>query len=243
MINPIISVHLPKTAGSSFRTALEQVFRKKLRKDYQGSGLNLSLLARHQRTLQQAQTIAEQGLADIQCIHGHFLPAKYLLLRDITPLTFVTWVREPIARLISHYYYWQRSYDPQTSAPHHKMVVEQEWTLEQFCLSPSFQNLYHQYLWAFPLHYFSFIGVTEFYEEDLRYFADHFLQQPLPHLAENTGALPREIPLSQKSLENIYAFHGADITLYKEAVYQRDYRPKHTKTQQNIEPLSRNMPT
>ncbi len=30
-------------------------------------------------------------------------------------------------------------------------MVEEEWTLERFCLEPELKNLYSQFLWGFPL--------------------------------------------------------------------------------------------
>ena len=219
-----ISLHLPKTAGSSFRTALEQTFAHRLLKDYQGSGISLPQHKRHQKVLQQAQTIAKNGLQNIECVHGHFLPFKYLCLDDTTPLTFITWMREPVARAISHYYYWQRSYNSKTSAPHHKKVIEEQWSLEKFCLSPEFQNIYCQYLWAFPIEYFSFIGITEHYEKDIKYFSDNFLRKALPVLKVNTRAVTEDAPLSKEALKKIQLFHQKDITLYQKALELRQIR-------------------
>ena len=46
---------------------------------------------------------------------------------------FVTWLREPLQRLVSHYYYWQRSYDPAAddTSSLHRRVVEEAWTLQK----------------------------------------------------------------------------------------------------------------
>lgn len=236
-MNIFISLHLPKTAGSSFRAALEQTFGHHLLKDYQGSGISLPQYKRHQKALQQAQTIATNGLQNVECVHGHFLPFKYLLLDDTTPLTFITWMREPVSRAISHYYYWQRNYNSETSAPHHKKVIEERWSLEKFCLSLEFQNIYCQYLWAFPLEYFSFIGITEHYDKDVKYFSDNFLRKALPVLKVNTGTLAEEIPLSKKALKKIQLFHQKDITLYQKALELRQIRLKIHLPNNTMNPL------
>lgn len=220
----LISLHLPKTAGSSFRAALEQTFGSHLLKDYQGSGISLPPPERHRRALQQAHAIAASQPQDIACVHGHFLPFKYLLLGDTVQLVFITWMREPVARAVSHYHYWQRSYNPQTSAPHHKKVIEEQWSLEKFCLSQEFQNIYCQYLWAFPLEYFSFIGITEYYAGDIEYFSERFLEESLPVLKVNSRHSPEEVPLSKKTLEKIQLFHQKDIILYQKALELRRVR-------------------
>ena len=167
----IISEHLPKTAGTSLAASLADHFGDGLHRDYDDKAISKPIAQRCREALTAALDIADQGLPDTDCVHGHFLPLKYLLLGTRCELTFVTWMREPVARLLSHYYYWQASYDPATAAPHHRQVIEQGWTLEQFCLSEQFRNIYTQYLWGFPLENFDFIGITEHYADDLRAFS------------------------------------------------------------------------
>src|SRR5205085_9196261 len=117
----------------------------------------------------------EDDFPGVECIHGHFLPVKYLLLAIRREITFVTWVRHPVQILLSNYYYWRRTYEPDTSPRLHRQIVEEDWSVERFCLSAEMRNLYGQFLWGFPVENFDFIGVTEFYEEDLAYFAKRYL--------------------------------------------------------------------
>lgn len=213
-----ISVHLPKTAGSSFRSSLEVLFGDRLHKDYQGSGIALSSLERNRKILTESLTLPKENPKSFDCIHGHFPPAKYLLLNDIEPLTFITWMREPIARMISHYNYWQRAYDSEKSAPHHKQVIEENWSLEEFCLNERFRNIYSKYLWGFPLEYFDFIGITEHYEKDFRYFTKKYFNTELPIKRENASQRTDTIKFNPETLETIKKFHSKDIELYQRAL-------------------------
>ena len=52
-----------------------------------------------------------QEAASPACIHGHFLPLSYRHLARRADVRFVTWLREPIDRLLSHYHYWRRAAD------------------------------------------------------------------------------------------------------------------------------------
>ncbi|WP_417604583.1 hypothetical protein [Oceanimonas baumannii] len=218
----LISLHLPKTAGSSFRTTLEDVFAERLLSDYGDKSISKPPLQRHKEVLISAQSVAEQGTDEFDCIHGHFLPLKYLLLADCEPCCFITWMRHPVERLISHYHYWQQSYHPEFAAPHHKRVIEEGWSLEQFCLSEQFRNIYAQYLWGFPLENFTFVGITEHYNEDLDYFARHLLKQPLNkhrvNVTARSDARERLPPDIQRAVER---FHAADMQLYERALQMR----------------------
>lgn len=221
----LISLHLPKTAGSSFRTTLEDVFAERLLCDYGDRSISKPPLLRHQEVLAAALSVAEYGAGEYDCVHGHFLPVKYLPLADRESCYFITWMRHPVERLISHYHFWQQSYHPESAPPHHRRVVEEGWSLEQFCLSEQFRNLYTQYLWGFPLENFTFVGITEHYSEDLDYFAEHVLKQPLNkhrvNVTAGSSARQRLSPDTQRSVER---FHAADIQLYERALQMRARR-------------------
>lgn len=220
----LISVHLPKTAGTSFGSSLEDYFGTSLLKDYDNNnnGISREAYDRNKITLLSSIDIAENGLESVKCIHGHFLPVKYMLLGTRKKLSFITWFRQPVERMISHYNFWQRSYDPILSEGHHKQVVEEEWTLEQFCLSPRFRNIYSQYLWCFPFEYFSFIGITEYYEQDIQYFSEKILRNPIEckYLNSANNQKTKE-ELAPSLLKKIKQYHAEDILLYEKALKLR----------------------
>lgn len=221
----IISLHLPKTAGTSFATSLQQHFGDRYRGDYADQAISKPVVVRCREALHAALDIGETGLDGVDCVHGHFLPLKYLLLDARRELTFVTWMREPVARLISHYFYWRNSYDPASSAPHHRQVIEEGWTLEQFCLSEQFRNIYTQYLWGFPLEKFAFIGISEHYADDLGEFSRRYLATTLEPRRENaTVSNPARQPPDPALLDRVRKFHAADIRLYQRALQTRQSR-------------------
>ncbi|OOG40366.1 sulfotransferase family 2 domain-containing protein [Rhodanobacter sp. C05] len=219
----IISLHLPKTAGTSFGKSLSLHFGARYRPDYGDQAISKPVLQRRESALAAGMEIAEQGLGDCECVHGHFLPVKYLPLAARRELTFVTWMREPVARIISHYYYWQESYDEKTAAPHHRQVIEQRWTLEQFCLSEQFRNIYTQYLWSFPLENFAFIGTSENYQEDLQEFCRRYLSVNLKPQCQNAAKYSGlRDPLDKAFLDTAREFHAADMQLYQQALKWRE---------------------
>jgi Sulfotransferase family len=215
----IISVHLPKTAGTSFAAGLDTHFRRRFLRDYSDFPMNTPQPERNRAALQASLRNAESDFAHVECIHGHFLPIKYLLLVHQREVKFVTWLRHPVERLLSHFYHWKISYTPR-SAPLHRRVVEEDWTIERFCLGPEVRNLYSQFLWGFPISYFDFIGITEFYEDDLAYFGQHYLGAYIQ--AKKLNVRKHSAYQIDRSFRNeIEAFHDRDIELYGNALEKR----------------------
>ncbi|MGE4091768.1 MAG: hypothetical protein AB7G75_13100 [Candidatus Binatia bacterium] len=222
-------MHLPKTAGSSFAQSLALHFGNTLRLDYGDLPINTPGLRRNARAAYDCLMNRFRAFPQIQCIHGHFLPLKYWGLASKTGSSFITWVRDPVERLASHYYFWQKTYNPRTSPPLHKRAIEEQWSLERFCLGPELRNFYHQFFWGFSVSHFAFIGVTEYFAEDFRYFTERFFgsTMPTPHVNVNADK-ERDIYIENPRLRTkIETYHQADMRLYRQAVAQRITRSAH----------------
>jgi hypothetical protein len=221
----LISVHLPKTAGISFRNILNNNFKESLLSDYGDIPLNTETEVRNKKALQDAIKSTDLDLSMINCIHGHFMPLKYLPLKNSLKAKFVTWLRDPMARMISHYYFWKRSYNTDTIKPAlHRRVIEENWSLEDFCFSEQMQNVYCKFLWAFPINYFDFIGITEFFNQDIKYFTRSFMNNEIYEIPQLNAA-----PTDQKKqipdkffAERFRSFHADDYRIYKSALEIRE---------------------
>ena len=101
----LISVHLPKTAGTSFERSLRQHFGAQLERRYADKPLHHHPLRRNLRAAREGLCgRRRQEAASPACVHGHFLPLSYRHLARRADVRFVTWLREPIDRLLSHYH-------------------------------------------------------------------------------------------------------------------------------------------
>ena len=226
----LVSVHMPKTAGLSFRASLEACFGEGFRHDYQDYPLAQAAQVRRQQAQDWGRAAQAADFAGVTCMHGHFLPLKYLELARTLPCTFVTWLREPVARLVSHYYYWQRAYDPASdlTSPLHRRVIEEGWSLQRFCLAPELRNVYSEFLWGFPFQRLDFIGITEFFADDLWYFSQQVLGNKMQAHTLNRRTEPGEgehqAPLSAAARSEIEAWHAADMALYRQALELRKAR-------------------
>jgi len=223
----LISVHLPKTAGSSFSAALGEKLGSSLLLDYGDQPINTPSHERNTGAFRKSIENFDNSsrFKGIKCIHGHFLPIKYLLLSDKLDIQFITWMRNPVERLLSHYYFWKRTFNSETAPPLHRKFMEEKWSIERFCLGPELKNLYYQFLYGFPLEYFALIGITESYEEDLSYFSSRFLGYHVEMKRLNVGKTTNhsyEIP--ERLRNKIAHFHSKDMELYERALDMKRMR-------------------
>lgn len=222
----LISLHLPKIAGLSFAASLQEHFgHPAYQNDYTDWPINTPKLQRNFHALKHNFLLREKDFEGIECIHGHYLPLKYLSLKKNKNTRFVTWMRHPVQRVVSHYHYWKRSYDPKKSPVFQRRMVEEAWSLERFCLGVEVRNLYNAFLWRFPLTLFDFIGITEFYSEDFRWFCKNILKAYPEQKIENTNkSVEEKYRLDADLLKKIEAFHQKDMLLYKKSLSLRDVR-------------------
>ncbi|WP_116367399.1 sulfotransferase family 2 domain-containing protein [Parahaliea mediterranea] len=226
----LISVHLPKTAGSSFHEALREAYGDQLYADYGDQPLNTPQWPLRLGAVAFAMTAPLKPALrkHVACVHGHFLPLKYATLSVGRTVQYVTWLRDPLDRLLSHYHYWRDTPMPPHAGPVRRQFEAEQWSLEAFCLAPSLRNLYSRFLWGFPLKRFDFVGITEHYEEDLDELSERLLHRNLPHLRHNVtpqraNQAPREL-LSPGLIESVRTLHGRDFALYEEALAMRAHR-------------------
>jgi hypothetical protein len=216
----LISVHLPKTAGTSFGVALEGLFGDRLLRDYGDTPL--------QSDFRYPSIVGAGYLSGVDCIHGHFMPMKYMgNINGVLPprnLVFVTWMRNPVDRVISHYHYWRRNYSRKIALSTRRKMYENDWSLERFCLGPELRNLYTRYITGFELNRFSFVGITEHFEEDLTFFASNYLPQEIDIERLNVGNIRGTYNITKSFRKEIEKVHSNDMLLYFKALELRSSR-------------------
>lgn len=224
----LLSVHLPKTAGTSFAQSLQARFGAGYRADYADLPMQVGAWRRQWHAMTEGLRMRREG-ADVgtTCIHGHFLPVKYRFAALRRPVGVITWLRDPVERVVSHYHFWRRDYagdDP--AQPLRNRMLAEDWSLERFALGPELRNVYHAYLWGFPASRFDFIGITEHYADELERLAETPLVGDL-HEARALVNPDREcdrydVPAGMR--RRIEAWHASDVALYRWALARRGAR-------------------
>lgn len=205
-------VHIPKTAGTSFRLALEKRFgKRRVVRDYgleasETSRLVLDCIYGAPGTVDGREMLIktmESGSGKI--LVGHFPLAKYAEFFE--PRKIIAFVRDPLVRTCSEYL-------------HRVKNGMFEGSLQQFFQNPLFQNNQAKMLRGVSRH--SFIGVTERYNESLL-LINAANNWKLPVLKRNVGRKGggRKLAesLSTRELDLFYKVNQADMELYQSAIY------------------------
>lgn len=228
----LISVHIPKTAGQTFRRALLGHFGLSLLLDYEHPFFK-SAGAKNLFASLEDRVNAFRSFKGVECIHGHFLALKYARLADRTSGKYIMWMRDPVERLGSHYNHCKRKGIKGKSGMDdhlHTRIVKEGWTLERFCLEPYLKNYYSQFLWNFPIERFDFIGVTEHYEEDVHYLFSRVLGEDKVFVPDHKVNANKDRTGSGSYVEDpdlrkrIEAFHDQDMRLYRMVLEKRRQR-------------------
>ncbi|MFG0773285.1 capsular polysaccharide synthesis protein [Vibrio plantisponsor] len=182
MPNRVVSIHLPKTAGTYFRKVLFNSLGERVHFDYGDRILDYSVDALKIRNKSHVNVNYNYDF-----IHGHFYLKKYFDSK--TSHDFVTILREPLELMISMYNYLNNRED-------NNILINMAKTLsfEEFALHRWFNNHITRQLSDCPLKEFKLIG----FQDNLETFLKKFELTYGVELNRNVLDTERNITLSSK---------------------------------------------
>jgi hypothetical protein len=207
----ILSIHLSKTAGTTFRKIIEQVYEPhEVYFDYE----------------ETSNSNEPKSLTpNVKIIHGHFGPNKY---NQIFPDSMkLTWVRHPIARIISHYFFWKTVRKGST------LFNMERMSLIEFAERPEIQN--HMNACLGDIKELSFIGVQEFFADDLQDIANLLSWKNYQIEQVNQNRFPKYLEYCQEiwsdteTIKKIADCNTKDMELYEYVLELRALRRKELK--------------
>jgi hypothetical protein len=212
----IVSVHIPKTAGTSFNGDLGHVFGARLLADYEDwPEIPTPEAAVHNERNRAAVVAGAESIGErYDAIYGHFVAGKYAGVFPLTAL--VTMVRDPYQHAVSTYEHAM----PVAASPHpgHRLITERRMTLLEFI--EAFPNHQALYVGEMPLEDFAMIGVTERYEQSVALFEAVFgISMPRTTIRQNTNPAKRgrEYEITPEVRRAVERFRAEDIRLYRQA--------------------------
>jgi hypothetical protein len=217
----LISIHVGKCAGRSFLRVLEEVYgRQAVYRDYKTTNHPVSRSDRH------VEPDALQDLpAGTRAIHGHFHIDKYA---DRFPdARRVAWLREPVERLCSHYFFW-KTVDPGRLGPYETEIRARNPSLLEFAALPEIVNhVSASYLGTEQLERCSFVGLFEHFEEDLHALAALMGWElpAVPRINATESQEYRRFQLDPGTRAELERLNTADVALYRRALELRARRP------------------
>ena len=178
-----LSIHVPKTGGSTFRTMLKLKFLDRMVYDYD----------------KEKAVVAEKDFHKYDIIMGHYPPGRY------NHMPKIAWVRDPVERVISHYFHFKR---PIAKQGHGKLIKDNNLTAAEFAIH--IPNVMSYYIDDYKQ--FTFIGIFEQWYASLARFEKIFGIHLDPILMTNVGT---KEPVDEEQRKVIAKINDKDMDLYK----------------------------
>jgi hypothetical protein len=200
----ILSLHIHKTAGTSFREALQHAYGTALLLNYENA---------------DSETTLPPGLTpDIKCIHGHFRPGKYT---GIFPnATWITWLRDPAQRIMSQYHQYINHPNPDDPGSR-GYFIEKQIGFEEFIAIPNFQNQVSKLMDPLDATKFAFIGLVEQFELSISRLSEMMdVALPVPRFMFNRNPTKQNAryEISPELERLVREYNLQDFALYEDAV-------------------------
>jgi hypothetical protein len=164
----LLSVHIPKTAGTSFRTILETVYGfDGVHTVYPEAADRLTMETEDEHWLADGLALCRARGSAARVVHGHYLLTWYA---DRFPEAMkIAWLRHPVDRLMSFYYMWREMPLWPTASPLQRAVREGRLDLVDFASAPALRDqITSRFLGDQTGRGLGFIGLQERFDVDLR---------------------------------------------------------------------------
>jgi len=148
--SPYLSIHIPKTAGVSIRNVLKEHF---------GTGFVLY----YWQISDAWGRVLDSVPSSATCVHGHYQADK--LARLFPKARLITWVRDPVERVVSSYHHQLREPDMHNSVC--RELHNRKLSLTEYAALPLMRNEMSRYFGSKKPEDFLFIGIVEEFEASL----------------------------------------------------------------------------
>lgn len=213
----IISLHIPKTAGTSFRNILKSVYGddQVVRFD-----INVKGVIRLNEVIYD-----KKELPGVKVIHGHFayeslianfkLPEQYKI---------ITWVRDPVKRVISNYYYLESRLKELLDEEQKNLNIlsKLQRTLIEYARADINRNRQTKFLAGRPLDKFDFVGIQEYFDIEVMRLSKVLNWKNIPEVLHHNKTPIRESSHSDEVLNEIRELNMEDVNLYNQALQIRN---------------------
>lgn len=210
----LISLHIPKTAGTSFRSNLVNVYGKRAVARFD--------ILKGKIWLDEKEFTGDVLPSHIRVIHGHFIYAELALRLNITPqMKKITWLRDPVERVVSNYFYLSdmMKYYMQEEKHHINVLSKMQRTLEEYAADPLNRNRMSSFLTGIALHEFDFVGQIEHFSNHLQQLSKNLNWNQHTQVVHNNATSDSDArkALSEELKQRIAQWNSEDVQLYEAA--------------------------
>ena len=159
--NLIVSVHIHKNAGMSFKKHLMKKFDEKLHLSY---GRDERVLERF-FTNSNVSKYRESDFKNVAVIHGHFLADLFDFFSN--EIKYAIFLRDPVERVISNYYFFKKNNYPHSPICN---MISEGMGLEEYAELNSSQNVQSFFMANKCIEQFEYVGICEEYAKSVLLF-------------------------------------------------------------------------
>lgn len=186
--------------------------------------LDINARGRKVRLDEQLYEAAELP-AGVRVAHGHFTPAAVTArFPDVENLPVITWLRHPVDRVISNYFYLKKRLAEELDEEGKGLNIlrKMQRSLLEYAADDMNRNRQHKFLEGRALEDFAFVAIQEHYDEDLAAMGKHLGWPPVEAVKYNvTGTGPQ---VSDEDRATIAALNPLDVALYEHGLKLRERR-------------------
>lgn len=208
----LYSIHIPKTGGKFLRTILQEVY---------GKEKVIYLGPRDSRRLEESPETAIPE--NVSVVHGQFPFSRLAKIYKNKKAPLITWLRDPVERVISNYFYLCERLKRRPKA-HRRQEVPK--TLMEYARKPGRQDRMSKFLHGISLSDLFFVGITEHYLEDLKILGRLLNWRDVESVyCSNSKEYPvYGAGVTRQEREEIAELNKKDMELYQEAILLRARR-------------------
>ena len=211
----LLFIHIPKTAGTSFRFAAKQFYGvENVFFDYGPESIETSSEIMDTMYTKKDPYKFYKQLTKIPSsfLSGHFPVKKYMMLYETANI--ISLVRDPLQQIVSHY-------------NHHIKHLDYQKTLSDFVMDPRFQNLQSRLLSHRDIGMYGFLGITEQYDKSIEIFNATYhtnLQSMYENRVDKAAIKVQEI--DDELIRAIHRVNEKDMNFYASVCQQFEVRKK-----------------
>jgi hypothetical protein len=205
-IKDVVFAHLPKTAGTSLRNSLAKALPTSVKIfDYGGDthlikGDFVNAFTSNANTAAGILALRQQYRREQRLLFvGHLWVARFL--GCFHPASVVTFLREPVDRIVSSYKY-------------HVRFLNYKGSFTEFYETPGQINEQSRMLWGVDLRDLGFVGLTELMPDMLPALS-RYLGVELPNRTDNVGRRFGGPEVDDAVRARILALNDDDVQLYR----------------------------
>ena len=231
----LIFLHLPKCGGTTFQKILNEIYPEE-------EIFDITVIDNMRLNTNEFKSLNIDERAKIKLLKGHLDYGLHEYL--IGPSEYITFMRNPIERILSYYYYVK-------ARPHHRLfkmgLFNENTSLYDFVTKINQRDIHNGQIRLLSgigdteenmlvkareniENHFSFVGTIERFDEGLFLLSKKFDWPSFHYTIKNkTFGRPKMDQIDKKTLDAIHELNGGDISLYNEISQKLEKKIEQTK--------------